>query len=160
MSTSKYLYTLYFHFKLYYYLSHLATPQFMIYSSSYFITDLFHFSLYLLKYSATFCSLSLSFFIVAILLIPISVSIFVNRLSTSSSLQLLVSAHLSISYLLHIGHIPCSIFPLTTFNLQMPIFHHPIPLVASWVHISMYNYNKSLKSVTVVLFSYAVFLIK
>jgi hypothetical protein len=33
-----------------------ATHQFMIYSSSYFITDLFHFSLYLLKYRPTFCS--------------------------------------------------------------------------------------------------------
>jgi hypothetical protein len=47
-----------------------ATSQFMIYSSSYFITDLFHFSLYLLKYSQTFCGLSLSL-TVATLLIPI-----------------------------------------------------------------------------------------
>jgi hypothetical protein len=143
MSTSKYIYILYFHTTI----SHiLATPppfpQFMIYFSSHFIIDLFHFSLYLLKYSPTFCSLSLSL-IVAILLIPISGSILVNRLSTSSSPQLLVSSHLSMwlqpSYLLHIGHIPCSVFPITHFNLQMPIFHHPIPLLASWVHTSMYN---------------------
>jgi hypothetical protein len=73
-----------------------AIPQFMIYSSSYFITYLFHFSLYLLKYSPTFCSLSLSL-IVTILLIPISGSVLVNRLSTSSSLQLLVSVHLSMN---------------------------------------------------------------
>jgi hypothetical protein len=89
-------------------------PQFMIYSSSYFITDLFHFSLHLLKYIPTFCSLSLSL-IVTILLIQISVWIFVNRLSTSSSLQLLVSSHLSMwlqpSSLLHIGHIRCSVHP-------------------------------------------------
>jgi hypothetical protein len=30
------------------------------------------------------------------------------------------------------------VFPLTPLNLQMPIFHHPIPLIASWVHTTMY----------------------
>jgi hypothetical protein len=101
----------------------------------------------LLKYSPTFCSLSLSL-IVPILLIPIPGSTFVNRLSTSSSLQLLVSAHPSMwlqpSYLLHIGHIPCHVFSLTPLNLQMPIFHHPIPLLASWVLTSMYNFFSQL----------------
>jgi hypothetical protein len=62
----------------------------------------------------------------------------VNLLSTSSSLQLLVFSCLSMwlqpSSLLHIGYIPCYIFPLAPFSLQMPIFHHPIPLLASWVH--------------------------
>jgi hypothetical protein len=119
----------------------------MIYSSSLYITDLFHFSLYLLKYSPTVCSSSLSL-IVAILLISIADSILVNLLSTSSSLQLLVPSHLSMrlqpSYLLHTGHIPCSVCPLTPFNLQMPIFHHPIPLLASWVHTSMYNFLSQL----------------
>jgi hypothetical protein len=42
----------------------------------------------------------------------------VNFLATSSSLQLLVSSHLSMwcqpSSLLHIGHIPCYVFPPTS----------------------------------------------
>jgi hypothetical protein len=32
--------------------------------------------------------------------------------------------------LLHIGHIPCSVFPLTPFNLQMPIFHHNTSIIS------------------------------
>jgi hypothetical protein len=72
----------------------------------------------------------------------------VNRLSTSSFLHLLASAHLSVwlqpSSLLHIGHIPCYVFPLIPFNFQMPIFHYPIPLPASWVHTSMYNFFSQL----------------
>jgi hypothetical protein len=48
------------------------------------------------------------------------------------------------SSLLHKGHIPCYVFPLTPFNLHMPIFHHPIPLLASWVHSFMYNFFSQL----------------
>jgi hypothetical protein len=30
-------------------------------------------------------------------------------------------------------------FPLIPFNLQMPIFHHPIPFLSSNVHIFQWN---------------------
>jgi hypothetical protein len=31
------------------------------------------------------------------------------------------------SSFMHTGHTPLSMFPLISFNLQMPVFHHPVP---------------------------------
>jgi hypothetical protein len=142
------LYIYCFHFTLYYYLSSLLFPSFL-FIPPHISSLIFSISLYTSSNIAhLFCSLSLSL-IVAILLIQISGSILVNLLSTSFSLQLLVFSHLSMwiqpSYLLHIGHIPCSVFPLTcksqpsifstTFVARLVICHctNFTCLVAWWV---------------------------
>jgi hypothetical protein len=39
---------------------------------------------------------------------------------------------------LHTGHTLLSVFPLIPFNLQIPIFHHRMPLFPTKVQMSMY----------------------
>jgi hypothetical protein len=41
------------------------------------------------------------------------------------------------SCFLQTGHIPWQVFPLNRFILQILIFHHPMPLLSSYVHVSV-----------------------
>jgi hypothetical protein len=94
-----------------------ATPQFIIYSSSYFIINLFHFFLYLLKCSPAFCSLSLSL-IVAILLIPIYESFIYKLLSPTSGFR-------ASQYMTPAFFITHSLLCISPNTLQSPDAHFP-----------------------------------
>jgi hypothetical protein len=94
--------------------SSLLRRYFLSVSSSYHLASLSNFSLYLFKYSPTFCNLLL------FLLIPISGSVLVNILYINSSVQLLDASHLKTclhpSCSLYIGHSPWSTLPLRNFS--------------------------------------------
>lgn len=81
------------------------------------------------------------FFHPAILLTPVWAFAFLNLLFRIWSLQIFVPSQLSkrlqSSSVLHVGQIPCLLFPLASF--QSPDSHHIIPLLASHVHSSIYS---------------------